>query len=141
MSADNRLFRSISRTLLVISVLLLTVAAHARSWRIADFRSTMDVSDNGSTVVVERISLVFIGAWHGIYRTIPVEYPGPRGTNYTLFLSVTGVRDGDGSPLKYELSRKRAYRQIKVYIPGATDTTKVVEIDYAVKNPIRFFPD
>jgi len=128
-------------TYVIIFLLLLTVAAHARSWRIADFRSTMDVSENGSSVVVERISLVFIGAWHGIYRTIPVEYPGPRGTNYTLFLSFTGVRDGDGSPLKYELSRKGAYRQIKIYIPGATDTTKVVEIDYAVKNPIRFFPD
>jgi uncharacterized membrane protein YgcG len=122
-------------------LLLASVAAHAKSWRISDFRTTMDVTENGSTVVVERISLVFIGEWHGIHRTIPVEYPGPRGTNYTLFLSVTGVRDGDGSPLKYELSRKGAYRDIKIYIPGATDTSKVVEIDYAVKNPIRFFPD
>ena len=130
------------QAVVLVCVLLASVAAHAKSWRVADFRTTMDVSENGSTVVVERISLVFIGEWHGIHRTIPVEYPGPRGTNYTLFLSVTAVRDGsNGSPLKYELHRSGAYRDIKIYIPGAIDTTKVVEIDYAVKNPIRFFPD
>ncbi len=30
----------------------------------------------------------------GIHRTIPVEYPGPDGTNYELFLAVTSVTDG-----------------------------------------------
>ncbi len=101
----------------------------------------MDVSGNGSAVVSERITLVFIGTYHGIHRTIPIDYPGPSGANYTLFLKVTGVKDADGNALKYELSRRGHYRDIKINIPGAVNTTKTVEIDYEIKNPIRFFPD
>ena len=48
-----------------------------------------------------------MGEWHGIHRTIPVEYPGPNGTNYTLFLNVVGVTDENGNKLKYESSRNR----------------------------------
>ncbi len=35
----------------------------------------------------------FTGEYHGIYRDIPIEYPGPHGSNYELFLKVTGVTD------------------------------------------------
>jgi uncharacterized membrane protein YgcG len=126
---------------LVIPVLLLAALPAWASWRISNFRTTMDVSKNGSAVVAERITLVFIGTYHGIHRTIPIDYPGPSGTNYTLFLNVTGVKDGEGNALKYELSRRGHYRDIKIYIPGAVDTTKTVEIDYEVKNPVRYFPD
>ena len=89
----------------------------------------------------ERINLVFIGQWHGIHRTIPVEYPGPRGTNYTLFLDVIGVTDGAGQKLKYESKTSGGYRDLKIYIPGAVDTTRTVEISYIVRNGIRYFED
>ena len=89
----------------------------------------------------ERIDLVFIGQWHGIHRTIPVEYPGPRGTNYTLFLDVTAVTDGAGQKLKYESKTSGGYRDLKIYIPDAVDTTRTVEITYIVRNGIRYFED
>ena len=89
----------------------------------------------------ERINLVFIGQWHGIHRTIPIEYPGPRGTNYTLFLDVTAVTDGAGQKLKYESKTSGNYRDLKIYIPDAVDTTRTVEIDYIVRNGIRYFED
>ena len=57
----------------------------ARSWRVADFNDTISVHEDGSAAVQERITLAFVGEWHGIHRFIPVEYPGARGTNYTLF--------------------------------------------------------
>ena len=50
----------------------------AKSWRIADFQDNITVGKDGSAVVRERISLVFVGEWHGIHRTIPIEYPGPE---------------------------------------------------------------
>ena len=81
----------------------------------------------------------FVGEWHGIHRTIPVEYPGPHGTNYTLFLDVMSVTDENGNKLKYESSKSGAYRDLKIYIPGAVDTTRVVNIDYTVRNGVRFF--
>ncbi len=101
----------------------------------------ISISADGSTLVKERINLVFIGQWHGIHRTIPIEYPGPRGTNYTLFLNIISVTDGDGQKLKYDSKTSGNYRDLKIYIPGAVDTTRTVEIDYVVRNGIRYFED
>ena len=106
----------------------------SQSWRIADFQDTIFIGEDGSAVVHERIKLVFIGEWHGIHRIIPVEYPGPRGTNYTLFFDVTGVTDGDGQKLKYESKTSNGFRDLKIYIPDAVDTTRTVEITYIVRN-------
>ena len=91
----------------VIFFIALTLApAWARNWHISDFHSTVSVNDQGAVVVMERIAVVFDGSYHGIYRTIPVDYPGPNGTNYRLFLKVESVTDGDGKSLKYESTAK-----------------------------------
>src|SRR5437867_710432 len=113
--------------------------AAAKSWRIADFEDTITVEKDGSALVNERITLVFVGEWHGIHRTIPIEYPGPNGTNYELFLKVTSVTDGAGGKLKYDSSTSNGARDLKIYIPDAVDTTRTVEITYRVRNGTRFF--
>jgi uncharacterized membrane protein YgcG len=126
-----------------LSCLLLFFASpvFARSWRVADFNETISVHEDGSAGVHERITLTFEGEWHGIHRFIPVEYPGARGTNYTLFLNVTRVTDGNGGKLKYESSTSNGFRDLKVFIPDAVDATRTVEIDYTVRNGTRFFED
>ena len=131
------------KTFAVLAVLLytFTAAAAEKSWRIAEFHDNIAIEKDGSAVVRERIVLVFVGAWHGIHRTIPIEYPGPDGTNYELFVDVQSVTDGSGSKLKYESSRTRGDRDLKIYIPGAVDSTKIVEITYLVRNGTRFFKD
>src|SRR5947208_2097435 len=131
------------RGLLLCLACLATVSspAAAKSWRIADFEDTITVEKDGSALVRERISLVFVGEWHGIHRTIPIEYPGPDGTNYELFVDVQSVTDAEGSHLKYDSSRTGEYRDLKIYIPGATDVSKIIEIAYRVRNGTRFFPD
>jgi uncharacterized membrane protein len=142
--ASNRRGGGAAKTLIAIFFLILLAApavAQEHSWRIADFHATIAISENGMALVNERITASFIGVWHGIYRTIPTEYPGPHGTNYKLYLKVTRVADGDGNPLQYELSRQGAYLKIKIYIPGAVDTTKTVQIAYRVRNAIRYFDD
>jgi hypothetical protein len=128
--------------LLVLSLLLAlaaTASAQPRNWRVADFKDTISIAADGTALVSEKITLVFVGEWHGIHRTIPVEYPGPQGTNYTLFLNVLSVEDENGNKLKYDSSKSGAYRDLKIYIPGAVDTTRVVKIDYSVRNGVRFF--
>jgi Predicted membrane protein (DUF2207) len=121
----------------IACVLLSRVSA--QTWQITDFKDTIGVSKNGNVVVSERLTIDFRGVWHGIHRTIPVEYPGPKGTNYTLFLNVTSISDGEGHKLKYESHTSRGFRDLKIYIPGAVDTTKLVQIDYAVRNAVRYF--
>jgi uncharacterized membrane protein len=124
---------------LVICLLLFVSPLFAKSWRVADFQDKIVVDRDGSAVVTERITLVFVGEWHGIHRTIPIEYPGPNGTNYELFLRVTSVTDGEGGKLKYDSSTTNGARDLKIYIPDAVDTTRTVEIVYGVRNGTRFF--
>lgn len=132
-----------ARTIAVFAALLLgfTGAAAAKSWRISEFKDNIILEKDGSALVTERITLVFEGEWHGIHRTIPVEYPGPDGTNYELFLQIQSVTDGQGGKLKFDASTSRGYRDLKIYIPDAVDSTRSVEIAYRVRNGTRFFKD
>ena len=136
--SEPRLYRTI---VLCLSLLVSACPLFARSWRVADFNDTISVHADGSALVRERITLTFDGEWHGIHRFIPIEYPGARGTNYTLFLNVTGVTDGNGDKLKYESSTSNGFRDLKIYIPDAVDAISTVEIDYTVRNGTRFFED
>src|ERR1022692_4045326 len=121
------------RTLaLIVLCLSLALPASTRDWHIARFESHIYVASDGVTTVNEHIDLVFIGEYHGIYRDIPVEYPGPHGSNYTLFLKVTSVLDGSGHTLKYDSSTQNGSRHLKIYIPDAVDTTRSVIISYKV---------
>src|SRR5271167_5004229 len=126
---------------LLLGLLLVVVPAQAqpRNWRVTDFQDTVAIAPDGTAQVSEKITLAFVGAWHGIHRTIPVEYPGPAGTNYTLFVKVMSVTDENGSKLKYDSSKSGNYRDLKIYIPDAVDATRVVNIDYTVRNGVRFF--
>ncbi len=125
--------------LLFICLAALAIPSHAKSWRITDFHDTVTISQSGKALVTERLNIQFEGEWHGIHRTIPVEYPGPRGTNYTLFLDIRSVTDGSGNKLKYESHASKGFRDLKIYIPDAVDSEKVVQIEYAVENGIRYF--
>src|SRR6202790_2696236 len=126
--------RSKLRLYEVVACLLLLVAPlAAKTWRVTDFQDNIVVDRDGSALVTERITLRFDGEWHGIRRTIPIEYPGPDATNYELFLKVISVTDGSGSKLKYEASTSNGFRDLKIYVPDAVDTTRIVEIIYRVR--------
>jgi hypothetical protein len=125
--------------LLLATILALTVPLAAKSWRISNFQDTITVNADGSALVNETITLNFIGEWHGIHRTIPIEYPGPNGTNYQLFIDITGITDENGAKLKYDSSTSGASRDLKIYLPNAVDATRTVEVVYRVRNGTRFF--
>ena len=129
--------------ILLLALLLsgLTGIAAAKSWRVTDFQDNISVAKDGSAVVTEHLTLTFVGEWHGIHRTIPIEYPGPNGTNYELYVDVTSVSDGQGRGLKYDSSVSNGLRDLKIYIPDAVDATRTVEIAYRVRNGTRFFED
>jgi hypothetical protein len=125
----------------LLALLVYVGAAQAKSWRVTDFQDNILVDRDGSALVTERITLRFDGEWHGIHRTIPIEYPGPNGTNYELFLKVMSVTDGNGGTLKYDSSTSNGARDLKIYIPDAVDAKRTVEIAYRVRNGTRFFKD
>ncbi len=126
---------------LIAFALISAIPAFARSWRIADFHTAAAIGEDGTTLIQEEITCVFVGEYHGIYRDIPVEYPGPNNSNYTLFMKLRGVTDENGNPLKYDKSRKGPTLHLKIYVPGATDSTKTVRISYLTPNAVRYFDD
>jgi uncharacterized membrane protein len=126
---------------LLLFFVLCPPLALARDWRVSDFHTTVGIDREGAAVINERITLVFSGEFHGVHRFIPIEYPGPHGSNYTLFLRVRRVTDGAGNPLRYERSTSNGALDLKIYIPDATDATRTVAIDYSSPNAVRFFPD
>jgi len=135
----HRRFAALLLPIAVVMTLSHGVFASEHSWRVADFKDTISIAADGTTLVSEQITLVFVGQWHGIHRTIPVEYPSAQGTNYTLFIRVLNITDGNGNKLKYDSNKSGAYRDLKIYIPDAIDATRIVNIDYSVRNGVRFF--
>ena len=122
-------------------LLLFCLPAWARSYRISNFTSAIHVDEDGSARIQEQITFVFSGEYHGIYRDIPVDYPGPAGSNYTIFLKLGPITDGLGNKLKYEKHTSGGFLHLKIYVPGAVDATKTVNIEYSVANATRFFED
>jgi hypothetical protein len=117
-------------------------ALSTRELRIESFQSEVLVMADGTIDVTEKIQAHFVGGpWHGLYRTIPVEYVTPQGLNYSLFLEVKRITDGSGHALRYESSRVRHYRKLKIYVPDADNSTQTISIEYTVSDALRFFDD
>jgi uncharacterized membrane protein len=132
-----------ARRLLSLALFLLAAATVSadRTLVIERFDAVIEVSPDGSIVVDETIVPRFSGSWNGIFRTIPVQYRTPQGLNYTLRLDIESVTDAAGQTLKYESSRERHYRKLKIWVPGAVDATRTVKLRYRVSNALRFFDE
>lgn len=115
--------------------------AHARSFVLSRFDVELQVLSGGELLVTETVSPRFEGAWNGIERLIPVEYRTPQGFDYTLLLDRISVTDEQGAQLKFDSSRERHYRNFRIWIPGATDATRIFVLKYLVRNGLKFFED
>jgi uncharacterized membrane protein YgcG len=114
----------------------------ARELRIGGFDSEIVVMPDSTLDVTETIHVQFIGAWNGLFRTIPVEYPGPGGFNYSLFVTDADATEGATGPsLRVEKSRQGSNLEFKIYVPGAQDSTHTIVLHYRVKNGLRYFED
>ena len=131
----TRVRRITIRSFLAIALLVAFLfpsasALSTRELRIENFQSETIVMPDGTIDVTETIQAHFIGGpWHGLYRTIPVEYVTPQGLNYSLFLDVKRITDGSGQTLRYETSRERHYRKLKIYVPDADNSTHNISIE------------
>jgi uncharacterized membrane protein len=132
------LWRSLVTSLLLFAF---TVSASARQLKINSFSAEIFVQPDSSLDVTETIEVNFIGAWHGLYRTIPVDYTTPSGFNNVLFVKLKEVTDGAGHSLKVESSRQGAYLKWKIYVDDATDVVRTLHIHYETRSALNFFED
>jgi uncharacterized membrane protein len=127
---------------LIAFLVALPAFAAARLLVIQHFDDEVVVSEDGIIDVTETIEARFTGEnWHGLYRSIPVEYTNPQGLNYTLLLDHISVTDSNGNALKWEQNREGRYTKFKIYIPNADDSTRTVVLHYRVLDALRFFED
>jgi uncharacterized membrane protein YgcG len=132
--------------LIALGVLLAGVLApplFARELRILNFHSDLTVLPDSMLDVTETIRVGFSGSWQGLFRTIPVEYDGPGGFNYSLFLSDVKATEATptGEALRIEKSRQGRNIEFKIYVPNANDATRVIVLHYRVENALRYFDD
>ena len=122
--------------------LLVPFSLAAREIVIQHFDERVVISPDGTIEVTESIEAQFIGSnWHGIYRTIPVEYTTPAGLDYTLLLEPLSVTDDTGQPLKYERGAQGRNTKFKIYVPNPDNATRTVVLRYRVLNALTFFED
>ena len=133
----------VARALCIVILLAAGFAApaSARQLKIQNFKAEIIVEPDASIGVTETIQADFIGVWHGLYRTIPVEYVTPQGFNYALFVRLESAKDDAGNSLKVETSRQGNYLKWKIYVNDATDAVRTITLDYRVKNGLKFFED
>ncbi len=134
---------------LLAAILLFTAPLFARTWEIAHFDARYTVAEDGSVVIEEEIHPSFHGSFKGIDRYIPVEYPGPDGTSYKLYLKVLSVTGENGEKIKFEQSMRTErtmgggsgrFLALRIYA-GGEDTERTVRITYRAANAIRYFKD
>ncbi len=131
-----------SRCFVVILVLVLCCAwLSARSLAVEDFHADITILPSGDIEVAEALKFRFDGSWNGVFRFIPVEYRSPRGFNYRLRIELQSVTDEAGNPLRHEAFREGHYLKFKVWVPGASDTTKTVKYRYLARRALRFLEE
>jgi uncharacterized membrane protein len=134
---------------LLAALLFMALPGFARTWNIARFDARYTIAENGTVLVEEEIHPSYHGVFNGIERSIPVEYPGPDGTAYNLFLKVDSVTGEDGEKVKFEQSYRSErttgggtgrFLVLRIYAAG-TDTERTIHITYHVNDAVRFFKD
>jgi len=139
LGALRRLFQRAS--FMALLALVLAASASARQLKIEKFSAEIFVQPDSTLDVTETIDVNFIGVWHGLYRTIPVEYVTPQGFNYSLFVKFKDATDAADQPLKVESSRQGHYLKWKIYVDDATDAERTIKLHYQVRNGLKFFED
>jgi len=129
----------------VVAILLLVIFAAmpaiARTLVFKHFDAQVQMHPDGTIDVTEVIEAQFTGVWHGIYRSIPVEYTDDAGLNYTLLLDQINATDSEGQKLKLEQNREGRNIKFKIYVPAAEDATRTILLHYRVLDALRFFQD
>src|SRR5215467_13178460 len=103
--------------MLAFVLLACSMPGWARSYHISRFNSVIHVEDDGSARIEEQITFAFSGEYHGIYRDIPTDYPGPAGSNYTIFIKLESITGDAGHKWKYDKHNTGGYLKLKIYVP------------------------
>lgn len=106
--------------------------------QIQSFASDIDVREDGTIAVTERIDYFFAAPRHGIYRDIPVRYD-VDGKTVIVPVQVLGVSDAEGNGIGYQVIKERNFTRVKIGDPNVTITgAQTYVISYSAAGAIRY---
>jgi uncharacterized membrane protein len=127
---------------ILLLLVIIPSIAYAQDYNISDFNAEIIISQDSSITVKETIVVDFLISRHGIYREIPYKYTDDLGGKVVTPLKVISVKDQNGVPWKYQVSKQGSVINIKIgdakkYVNGV----QTFVISYKVENAILFLED
>jgi uncharacterized membrane protein len=101
----------------------------ATDYEIKNFESEINLNQDYSLVVIEKIETNFLTAKHGIYRIIPYIY-NHNGKTIKGDLRILSITDESGFNVDYEVSNYNQSKKIKI---GDADTTVIGKKEYTIE--------
>ena len=109
---------------------------------ITHFEVDILVKKNAILEVKEVIDVHFFEKRHGVFRNIPVKYKDDRGFEYNMKLAVSGVENGEGEKIEYQISDSGGDKVLKIGDPNLEiigDQRYVIR--YEIEKGMRYFND
>ncbi len=136
------LLRTFLVGLIAIAALSFVSPVAAAVEEIRSFDAVIEVRSDGHVIVRERITYVFPGSRHGIYRVIPESYVDESGKRSTVPIKVLSVTNEVGVPLRATVTTSSRGRSIRIGDPNVfVSGEQVYVITYDVTGAVRYFTD
>ena len=114
-------------------------AEGSRSLTLEAFELSARIEPDAEVRIRESITARFQGRWRGLTRDIPLVSRSEAGT---VRIAITDLAAWEGSrPLRLERRRAGEELRLRIHVPDAADSTRLVDLDYRVRNGIRRFDD
>ena len=112
-----------------ISLLMENKNVMAAEYEISNFSSEINLNQDFSLTIKEKIETNFLVSKHGIYRVIPYIY-NHNGKTIKADLKILNVTDEKGLGVDYEVSNYNQSKKIKI---GDADTTVIGKKEYTIE--------
>ena len=115
-------------------------AAQDRSIVIEEMHAVYQVQENGDVTVEERFRVRFNGSWNGLQRILELRQPASYGFDQPAGFRLDATTNLEGESRRNEVSSSDRYtREIRVYVPNATNRTAGVVIRYTLSDILGFY--
>lgn len=117
-------------------------AAQDRSIVIESMDVVYQVQTDATVDVEERFRVRFNGSWNGLSRRLELGQPAGYPTDGPIGFRLQATTDGVGNPLRNEVLRDGTFRRdIRVYVPNASNRTADVVIRYTLSDVLGFYAE
>ena len=122
--------------LMLLFWIVFTSKTKAADYEINNFHSQIELNQDSSLTVKEKIEVRFLIAQHGIYRVVPYIYKNDKKTIIAK-IEILGVKNEDGLNIPYTIDNYKQSKRIKIGDPNSTVFgIRNYVIEYKIKNVV-----